>query len=303
MCRDAYRVVSTGQDIVNTAITVLRGTHYDQCGSRCFPENWPHCVDCSGLVSACLRLNGLGEHGCEGSFAIMRRVYGANLELSIDQARHVPGAVLALGVNNGRGGIPGVDPGHIGISVGDGIHSLEARGHWAGVGMFTIDSIGRWDGAGMLPEVAYGTVIGQPAPPSIMPLPPVRSFQENTMHVAAAQAHTGVYLLEPNGGVEAYGVPFYGSIPGLVASKTIAAPLDLVFDWATSILLTPAQHGYWIGTAAGYVYSFGDATYYGGFHGLLGPLQTVVQLFPNPHDPSHYQAVQDDGTVLNPKAA
>lgn len=166
----------SGHDVVATAVAILNtpGIHYDQCGSRCFPENQPHCVDCSGLTSAVLRRLGLGEHGCEGSFAQMRRVYAAGTQLDIATAFRTPGAVLAEGVNNGRGGIPGVDPGHIGISVGDGVHTLEARGHWAGVGTFAAGSL-RWSGAGVLPGISAGA-----PPPVPVPLPPL-AVQEDPM--------------------------------------------------------------------------------------------------------------------------
>lgn len=176
----------SGHDVVATAVAILNtpGIHYDQCGSRCFPENQPHCVDCSGLVSAVDRRIGL-DHGCEGSFAQMRRVYDAGTQLDIETALHTPGAVLAEGINNGRGGIPGQDPGHIGISVGDGTHSLEARGHWAGTGTFFARSL-HWTGAGILPGV---TAAAGPAP---APIPPITLEDPMTMIVLPRKPNTPV---------------------------------------------------------------------------------------------------------------
>lgn len=282
----------TGQDVVNTAVTLLHGAHYCACEHRCYPENWPHEVDCSGLITADRRHLGLiPATQCDGSFQIMRDVYAAGLQSTLDVARHTPGMVIARGINNGRGGRPGIDPGHIGFTVGDGVHSLEARGHWAGVGLFNIDSLD-WSGAGYLPGVNYGPAVPGAPPEVKQPLPHVNVFQENAMHVDAAAVGKGHYLLGPDGGVFAYGgAPFFGSLPSIHRTP------DLVFDWATSILPTPTGKGYWIGTAAGSVFTFGDAQFHGTFHGKIGPLQTVVKLFPNG---SGYQAIQDDGTILEP---
>lgn len=157
----------TGHDYVAAALETLRipGIHYDQAPTRCSPQIWPHATDCSGLTSRCDDLVGL-FHGCEGSFAQMRRAYAAGTQMSIEEAFRTPGAWLAEGVNNGRGGVPGRDPGHIGISVGDNYHSLEARGHWAGTGLFVARSL-VWTGAGMPPGVSRGTVVPPPPPPPV----------------------------------------------------------------------------------------------------------------------------------------
>lgn len=168
----------TGDLLVVTARDLLAGAHYDQCGSRCWPENPPRCVDCSGLVTAVRRHAGLiGDQECDGSFAIMRQVYATGQALTIDQARHTPSAVVAQGINNGRGGIPGIDHGHIGFSVGDGIHTLEARGHESGVGLFLFDSL-VWDGAGVLPGV------GTASTPIPTTLPPYAMEEESDEMIA-----------------------------------------------------------------------------------------------------------------------
>lgn len=177
----------TGHDYVAAHLhaVTIPGAYYGQCASRCFPENWPHCTDCSGSTSAALRYVGLGENGCEGSFAQARRCYAAGTEMSVDEAFHTAGAWVFEGINNGRGGIPGQDPGHIGTSVGDGLHSIEARGHWAGIGVFRIDSL-VWSGAGMPPGVAKVTG----APPGVT-IPPLAVQEDDTMTTIALPGHVG----------------------------------------------------------------------------------------------------------------
>lgn len=175
----------TGAQVVARALAAFRiqGVHYDQCGSRCTPEVSPHCVDCSGLTSYVLNQLGLAE-GCTGSFAQSRECHAAHTGLPIDLAMHTAGAFLFQGVNEGQGGTPGVDPGHVGISAGDGVHTLEARGHWAGVGVFAGRSL-VWDWAGMPPGVAR---ITPPAPgpaPSPGPQLPPLAVQEDTMGMIA----------------------------------------------------------------------------------------------------------------------
>lgn len=161
--------MATGADLVRVASQILSipGVHYGStdCPHRCNPELSPHCCDCSGLTSAAFRqLRLVGPDYCTGSFQQSIDSHHAGGGMSIEQARHTPGAGLWRGKNQGQGGIPGVDSGHVGISVGDGIHSLEARGHWSGVGLFLLDSL-VWDYAG------WFAGISRAAGPTTLPVP------------------------------------------------------------------------------------------------------------------------------------
>lgn len=157
----------TGHDVVAVALRTLQisGVHYGSfdCADRCQPNLWPHCMDCSGFTSYVLNSLGVGD-GCEGSFAQSRRCHAAGTGLNIEIALGTPGAMLFQGVNEGQGGTPGVDPGHVGFALGDGEHSLEARGHWSGVGMFYARSL-VWQYAAMPPGVSRASA------PSPKPLP------------------------------------------------------------------------------------------------------------------------------------
>lgn len=134
--------MKTGLDLVATMRWLTSpntnpGVHYGSydCNDRCHPDIGNHCGDCSGGTSRALELNGAG-HGCEGSFAQARRFHDAGTGLSLADALWTPGAFGFVGINEGQGGIPGRDPGHVFMFEGDGLHSLEFRGHEAGVGRF-----------------------------------------------------------------------------------------------------------------------------------------------------------------------
>lgn len=117
----------------------------------------------------------------------------------------------------------------------------------------------------------------------------------STDSMDAVRTHAGgVYVLKADGGVFAYGgAPFYGSAPGK------GVHWDMKAAWATSIMLTPSQQGYWILGANGDVVTCGDAEFHGTFHGQL-PLATAVQLVA---DGDSYRAIRDsDGAVLSPVA-
>lgn len=170
----------TGLDLANAqrAVLTIPGAHYGSwdCPHRCNPELWPHCEDCSGSLTAALRNIGIDWGGCLGSFEQARICYAAGGLIPFSVARVTPGALLCQGINQGRGGIPGVDPGHIGVSAGDGLHSYEARGHTAGIGIFRIDSL-VWTGCYRARNITYGAA---PAP-TPQPVPPLAVKDDNDM--------------------------------------------------------------------------------------------------------------------------
>ena len=84
-----------------------------------------------------------------------------------------------------------------------------------------------------------------PPPPPSPPLPP--------------NSKAGYWLAEAGGGVQSYGVPFEGSLPGLGVKPN--API-------VGLAATPDDGGYWLVGSDGGVYSFGDAK----FHGSTGSL-------------------------------
>lgn len=172
-------VVARGWDILG--IRPIRYGSWD-CYARCNP--WvSHCMDCSGFTSAILNSLGVGA-GCEGSFFQARRFHAAGTGMPFEQAINTPGAFGFQGVNEGEGGVPGVDEGHVVVFVGDGLHTIEARGHWAGVGMFLARSL-VYSWCGMPPGVFDPISVPVPPTPSPVPLPPLAVQEESNMTMLA----------------------------------------------------------------------------------------------------------------------
>lgn len=133
---------------------IRRGVRYNQGPGRCDPRRSGY-TDCSGSICALNAYVGGHDFGCTGSFSLTRQAHdlvrrGAIRALSIEDALHVPGALLSQGANEGQGALDGskdgVWPGHIGTAWGDGRTTWEARGTRAGVGLFVAGSL-RWDWA------------------------------------------------------------------------------------------------------------------------------------------------------------
>lgn len=220
----------TGADVVRTAARIVAqpGLRYGSfdCTDRCHP-NLSGCCDCSGLTSDTLALLGVGQ-GCEGSFAQSRRFHAAHTGLPYSQAIWTPGAFGFQGINEGQGGIPGKDEGHVGIFVGDGIHTLEARSHFAGVGMFYAASL-RWDWCGMPVGVTRAGSSAQPSPTPNAPaasgltateetttmiaLPPSATTPKGEVGTARAVPELNLVLLESGGRLDG-DVPVAGDKSG-----------------------------------------------------------------------------------------
>jgi len=205
----------TGSDIVRQASALLDipGIHYGSfdCIHRCLPDQPPHCVDCSGLTSRVQALLLLvADDFCIGSFEQARLCHQANTGLPFSLAVNTPGAFGFQGINEGQGGRPGIDPGHIVVFVGDGIHTLEARGHASGVGMFFASSL-RFDYCAMPPNVArvpqgtpptptpLPTFVNQENPMGMVPLPATNATPATKVATARAVPNFNFVLLE-NGG-------------------------------------------------------------------------------------------------------
>lgn len=153
--------MATGQDLVNVTLELFR-THlpwYSQAGDRCHPEWTGHC-DCSGLL--CWAQNKVGiPYPCTNSWEMAKQGHREWLGISVEEAFHTPGAWLIQGANQGQTNIN--NHGHIGMSAGDGHHTLEARGRYAGVGVFWLSSL-RWDYAMIPPGINRVSAAPPPKP-------------------------------------------------------------------------------------------------------------------------------------------
>lgn len=142
--------------------------------------------DCSGYVCRSLWEGGMPRDALPTNSADMTRYLQRNpaLRLTRTQAAHTPGALLLKGGPNGYGPL-----GHVGFSVGDGIHTLEARGS-TGVrelrGLMDLT----WDDYMLAPQIGY-------APPPA-PTPPPTNTGETTMLMLRGDATPHVWLVNGN---------------------------------------------------------------------------------------------------------
>lgn len=150
-------MVVRGSDLVRETMQMFNLTHplyYSQSEPRNVPPVVHH-VDCSGLC--CWAMNKCGLIYPESnSWMMAQQGHHLGLGMSVPDALKTPGAWLIQGANEGQTDIN--SRGHIVIAVGDGIHSLEARGHTAGVGIFIAASLW-WDYAMMPPGVVKDSAL------------------------------------------------------------------------------------------------------------------------------------------------
>lgn len=111
---------------------------------------------------------------------------------------------------------------------------------------------------------------------------------ELTQPVVAAATSTatgGYWLIARDGGVFAFGAPFYGSLGGVA----LAAPV-------VAAAATPDGRGYWLVSRDGGVFAFGDATFYGSLGGvaLAAPVVAAVAT----PDGGGYWLIGRDGGVF-----
>lgn len=157
----------TDLDVVNKGLWIVN-TYHPRYNSwigeqRCYPENYPHVCDCSGLMCAILRLLGISQ-GCISSAGFAVIGHNQNLGVSVEYAKTHAGYFLIRGPNQGMSGYG--NQGHIGLSLAQR-RSLEARGTYAGVGVFNADEI-YWSYAMRIPRVTYNATI---TPPKVTPKP------------------------------------------------------------------------------------------------------------------------------------
>jgi hypothetical protein len=94
---------------------------------------------------------------------------------------------------------------------------------------------------------------------------PYGNSPPETVGVAAA-ASGGYWVATSDGGVWAFGAPFFGSM----GSTPLNAPV-------VGIASTPDHGGYWLVAADGGIFAFGDAKFFGSVPGALQPGQSLNQ--------------------------
>jgi len=109
----------------------------------------PKSFDCEGLVKwAAAHVGVAMPSGATAQYVFIRDHGGT---MSVQQALHTPGALLFHFSHEPRnaGDVPA--DGHVAISVGDGVHTMEARGRAYGVNEFANAGGRSFNYAGMIP--------------------------------------------------------------------------------------------------------------------------------------------------------
>jgi len=135
-----------------------------------------------------------------------------------------------------------------------------------------------WPMLGHTPDhVAAPPSGGNPLPPGLCSRP------TNPTYTPSAASGRGYWFLGLDGGVFSFGVPFYGSLPGVGVHEASQALAD-----------TPNGGGYWIVSELGNVFAFGNAPFLGSMAGA--PLNApIIRLVPTPSGRGYWLLASDGG--------
>ena len=139
----------TAQAFLATALS-QRGKPYVWGSSASPSDPSPKSFDCSELTKwAAARVGVTLPDGASSQYLYCKE-HGTTM--SVDQALHTPGALL-FHFNKEPTSRANLDGDHVAISVGDGVHTMEARGRAYGTNVFTATGsrAGHFDFAGMIP--------------------------------------------------------------------------------------------------------------------------------------------------------
>jgi cell wall-associated NlpC family hydrolase len=141
----------TAQAFLNNALQE-KGKPYVYGANASISDPNPKAFDCSELTKwASARAGITIPDGATAQFLYIRD-HGATM--SVQQALHTPGALLFHFGHEPKnlGDIPA--DGHVAISLGDGVHTIEARGHAYGTNVFDNAGGRSFNYAGMIPGMA-----------------------------------------------------------------------------------------------------------------------------------------------------
>lgn len=139
------------QQFLTTALE-QQGKPYVYGATASITDPNPKAFDCSELTKwAAARVGVTIPDGATAQYLYIRD-HGATM--TVQQALHTPGALLFHFGHEPRdlGDIPA--DGHVAISLGDGVHTIEARGHAYGTNVFDNAGGRDFNFAGMIPGMA-----------------------------------------------------------------------------------------------------------------------------------------------------
>jgi len=139
------------QTFVNNALQE-KGKPYVYGANAAISDPNPKAFDCSELTKwASARAGITIPDGATAQYLNIRDHGGT---MSVQQALHTPGALLFHFGHEPKnlGDIPA--DGHVAISLGDGVHTIEARGHAYGTNVFDNAAGRSFNYAGMIPGMA-----------------------------------------------------------------------------------------------------------------------------------------------------
>jgi cell wall-associated NlpC family hydrolase len=139
------------QTFVNNALQE-KGKPYVYGANAAISDPNPKAFDCSELTKwASARAGITIPDGATAQYLYIREHGGT---MSVQQALHTPGALLFHFGHEPKnlGDIPA--DGHVAISLGDGVHTIEARGHAYGTNVFDNAAGRSFNYAGMIPGMA-----------------------------------------------------------------------------------------------------------------------------------------------------
>ncbi len=142
---------ATAQAFLTTALA-QQGKPYVYGATAAITDPNPKAFDCSELTKwAAARVGVTIPDGATAQYLYVRD-HGDTM--TVQQALHTPGALLFHFGHEPKnlGDIPA--DGHVAISLGDGVHTIEARGHAYGTNVFDNASGRDFNFAGMIPAMA-----------------------------------------------------------------------------------------------------------------------------------------------------